>query len=56
MPVGGHAVAAQGGGATLTPRDLEVVELVGRFRMMAAEQVRDVLFTTQTSKTPLIDP
>jgi hypothetical protein len=30
-----------------------VVELVGRFRLMGAEQVREVLFSTQSSKTPL---
>jgi hypothetical protein len=55
MPAGGRAVTARGTGvgSALSPRDVQVVELIGRFRLMGAEQVRDVLFTTQISKTPL---
>jgi Replication-relaxation len=53
MGAGGISVTARGGGPALSPRDALVVELVGRFRQMGAEQIRDVLFTTQSSKTPL---
>ena len=53
MAGGGTSVTAWGGGSALSPRDALVVELVGRFRLMGAEQIRDVLFTTQSSKTPL---
>ena len=49
MSRGLRAVTAQGG----APRDVQVVELVGRFRLMTAEQIRSVIFSTQTSKTPL---
>lgn len=52
MPASGRSVTARGG-AALSPRDVQVVELVGRFRLMGAEQVREVLFSTQSSKTPL---
>ncbi len=38
---------------TLSERERSVVELVGRFRLMTAQQIRDVIFTTQSSKTPL---
>jgi hypothetical protein len=37
----------------LSPRDTQVIELVGRFRLMTAGQISDVVFTTQSSKTPL---
>jgi hypothetical protein len=37
----------------LSGREVQVVELVGRFRQMTAGQIRSVIFTTQTSKTPL---
>jgi hypothetical protein len=53
MPAGGFSVTARDGGSALSPRDALVVELVGRFRLVGAEQIRDVLFTTQSSKTPL---
>jgi Replication-relaxation len=53
MPAGGGSVTTRGSGTVLPPRDAEVVELVGRFRLMAAEQVRDLLFFEQRSKTPL---
>lgn len=53
MPARGRSVTAWEGASTLSQRDALVVELVGRFRLMGAEQIRDVLFTTQTSKTPL---
>jgi Replication-relaxation len=48
-----HEATAQGSGLRLSPRDRQVVELVGRFRLLAAEQIRAVLFAEQTSKTPL---
>jgi hypothetical protein len=41
------------GRGTLSARDIEVVELVGRFRQLHAEQIRSVMFPTQSSKTPL---
>lgn len=53
MPRGAHAVTPPASTAGLSPRDVQVVELVGRFRLMAAEQIRAVLFPAQTSKTPL---
>ena len=53
MSDAGHAVTAWGGMSALSRRDAQVVELVGRFRLMGAEQIRAVLFTTQSSKTPL---
>jgi len=37
----------------LSPRDAQVLALVGRFRLMTAEQIRSVLFSAQASKTPL---
>ena len=49
MSHGLRAVTAQGG----VPRDVQVVELVGRFRLMTAEQIRSVVFPAQASKTPL---
>src|SRR5579862_7666798 len=56
MPRGPYAITPRGGSrghATLSPRDDQVIEFVGRFRLAAAEQIRSVLFPTQTSKTPL---
>jgi hypothetical protein len=56
MPRDPNAITPRGGGrgtARLSSRDVQVVELVGRFRLVAAEQIRSVLFPTQTSKTPL---
>lgn len=53
MPDGGSSITAWGGVAALSPRDAQVVELVGRFRLVGAEQIRAVLFTTQSSKTPM---
>lgn len=53
MAARGSGVTARGSTPTLSPRDTQVVELVGRFRLMGAEQIRDVLFSTQSSKTPL---
>lgn len=53
MPTGARDVTAWGGGPALSPRDVQVVELVGRFRLLAAEQIRLVLFPAQASKTPL---
>jgi len=53
MPAGPHAVTAQGGAPGLTPRDVQVVELVGRFRQLSADQIKAVIFPDQTSKTPL---
>lgn len=43
-----------GGGVvrSLSPRDRQVVELVGRFRLMTAEQIRSVVFGGLASKTP----
>lgn len=49
----GVGATAWGSGPALSSRDVEVVELTGRFRLMTAEQIRAVVFTTQTSKTPL---
>jgi hypothetical protein len=53
MSRGAHGVTAQGNASGFTPRDAQVLELVGRFRLLAAEQIRDVLFADQASKTPL---
>jgi hypothetical protein len=53
MVAGGSSVTARGGVPALSPRDALIVELVGRFRMVGAEQIRDVLFAAQSSKTPL---
>lgn len=52
-PVSGRTVPPGGGRRPLTPRDAEVVELVGRFRQLSAGQIRALVFGTQTSKTPL---
>lgn len=48
-----HTVTAGGGGAMPNPRDAEIVELVGRFRQMRADQIRAVAFPDQASRTPL---
>ncbi len=53
MAPGADRVTARGMAPALSPRDAEVVELVGRFRLMGAEQIRAVLFFSQQSKTPL---
>lgn len=53
MAAGADRVTARDGKPALPPRDAQVVELVGRFRLMAAEQIREVLFFSQKSKTPL---
>jgi DNA-binding PadR family transcriptional regulator len=37
----------------LTPREVEVVELVGRFRLMTAGHIRELVFEAQASSTPL---
>jgi hypothetical protein len=55
-PLEGDAVPRpRRGGARpkLSPRDGAVVELVGRFRLMTADQIRAVAFPAQVSKTPL---
>ena len=48
----GNAITTQEGRSALTPRDAAILELVGRFRLVAAEQIRAVLFSAQASKTP----
>jgi Replication-relaxation len=53
MSRGLHAITAQGGAAALTSRDAWLVEMVGRFRLMTAEQIKSVTFPAQVSKTPL---
>ena len=50
---GARAVTGQGAGRLLSPRDAQVVELVGRFRLVSAGQVREVVFPDLASKTPL---
>jgi hypothetical protein len=40
-------------GPELLARDVEIVELVGRLRLMTAGQIREVVFSAQASKTPL---
>jgi hypothetical protein len=56
-PVDGDAVPRPrrclGARPELNPRDAGVVELVGRFRLMTADQIRAVAFPAQVSKTPL---
>jgi Replication-relaxation len=49
----GCAVPRSGPVRPLAPRDAQVVELVGRFRLMTAEQIRTVAFPGLASKTPL---
>lgn len=53
MPAARGSVTAWGGASGLSPRDAAVVELVGRFRLLAAEQIKELLFFGQRSKTPL---
>lgn len=52
MAAGPHGVTTQGSRLGLSPRDVHVVELVGRFRQVTAEQIRTVLFSELASKTP----
>lgn len=37
----------------LSPREVQVIELVGRFRLMSANHLRELVFARTTSKTPL---
>jgi hypothetical protein len=53
MPRDQRSVTAWGGGSTLSPRDVQVIELVGRFRLMGAAQINTLLFSDLASKTPL---
>jgi hypothetical protein len=53
IPTRTRVITHQDGRRALSPRDIRIVELVGRFRIMTAEQIRAVMFSTQTSKTPL---
>jgi hypothetical protein len=53
VPWGGGFAGRLGASAELTPRDGAIVALVGRFRLMAAGQIRAVVFPAQASKTPL---
>lgn len=53
MAATGRSVTAWGAPPTLSSRDAQVVELVGRFRLLGAEQIRAVLFADLASKTPL---
>jgi hypothetical protein len=48
-----RSVTARGDGPRLSPRDAELVSLLGRFRLLAAEHIREILFSGQHSKTPL---
>lgn len=50
MPPGARSVTARG---ALSPRDAQVVDLVGRFRLFSAEGLGEVLFYENRSKTPL---
>lgn len=52
MPVNAHAVTRRGRYPPLSPRDEQILELVGRFRIMTAEQIRALCFSQQSSKTP----
>lgn len=47
MATESSSVTAWGSGSTLSPRDAEVVELVGRFRQLSAEDIRELLFFEQ---------
>jgi hypothetical protein len=53
MPPVRRSVTAWGSAGHLSPRDSQVVELVGRFREAGAGQIRAVLFPDIASKTPL---
>lgn len=53
MPANASAVTHGGRARPLTPRDRRIVELVGRFRLVGAAQIRAVEFAAQASKTPL---
>lgn len=48
-----RAITRAGAPRPLSLRDRQVVELVGRFRLMTAEQIRLVVFGGLASKTPL---
>ena len=48
-----RAIPHGGARRTLSPREAAIVRLVGRFRLMTAEQIRAVAFPAQLSKTPL---
>lgn len=50
-PARGRAVTGPEGRG-LSARDAAIVELVGRCRLMTAEQIRSVFFGEQKSKTP----
>lgn len=53
MAGSGGSVTAWGSGPALSPRDAQVVELVGRFRLISSEGLGEVLFSENKSKTPL---
>jgi hypothetical protein len=53
MAAGSDSVTAWARGPALSPRDVLVVELVGQFRLVSAEQIRELLFSEQRSKTPM---
>jgi Replication-relaxation len=48
-----RAIPRGGARNALSEREAEIVALVGRFRLMTAEQIRAVMFPAQASKTPL---
>lgn len=47
-----RAITGAGAPQPLSPRDRQVVDLVRRFRLMTAEQIRSVVFGGLASKTP----
>lgn len=53
MATSARAITHRGRHPAPSPRDVRIVELVGRFRLMTAEQIRSVEFAAQASKTPL---
>jgi hypothetical protein len=53
MPAARGSVTAWDGASGLSTRDAAVVELVGRFRLLVAKQIKELLFFGQRSKTPL---
>lgn len=52
MPVGTRTITRRGGSPPLSPRDLQIIELVSRFRIMTGEQLRAAVFPSQVSGTP----
>jgi Replication-relaxation len=52
-PPKAYGVLRRSSGRGLNQREAAIVALVGRFRLMTAEQIRAVLFPSQSSKTPL---